>query len=109
MDVGTPVLRILVNFQCAPLQAVCEVNAIFRARHHRYQYTNIWESTSIGSVGIVGRIDNMYLGRLIFRSRITVSRDSHIAILIGLDCLKQFQGEINLKDSVLRLYIKDKS
>jgi hypothetical protein len=64
----------------------------------------------VGSGDIIGRIDNMMMrvGPLSFKSRISVLRDSHVDFLIGLDFLKRFEGEVSLKDNVLRLRAKDK-
>jgi len=64
----------------------------------------------VGSGEILGRIDQMMMrmGPLTFKSRIFVLRDSPVDFLIGLDFLKRFEGEVSLKDNVLRLNVKGK-
>lgn len=68
------------------------------------------KAQGVGSGEILGRIDQMMMrmGPLTFKSRIFVLRDSPVDFLIGLDFLKRFEGEISLKDNVLRLNVKGK-
>jgi len=64
----------------------------------------------VGSSDILGRIDglNMRVGPVSFQSRISILNNAGVDFLIGLDFLKRFRCEINMKDNNLILQVRDK-
>jgi hypothetical protein len=114
-----------------PLKAECEINgftipAIIDTGAqisimstdcaHKCGLTNridnryIGKAKGVGSGDIIGRIDNllMRIGPISFKSRISILKNAPVDFLIGLDFLKRFDGEIKLKDNVLKLKVKSK-
>lgn len=64
----------------------------------------------IGSSDILGRIDglNMRVGPVSFQSRISILNNAGVDFLIGLDFLKRFRCEINMKENTLILQVREK-
>lgn len=64
----------------------------------------------VGSTDILGRIDglNMRVGPVSFQSRISILNNAGVDFLIGLDFLKRFRCEINMKENTLILQVRDK-
>lgn len=64
----------------------------------------------VGSSDILGRIDglNMRVGPVSFQSRVSVLNNAGVDFLIGLDFLKRFRCEINMKENNLILQVRDK-
>lgn len=69
------------------------------------------KAIGVGSCEILGRIDNlsMRIGPVTFNSQISVLKDSSADFLIGLDFLRRFQGEISMRENVIRLRVRDKN
>ena len=67
-------------------------------------------AVGVGSSDIIGRIDGleMRVGPVSFEGRVSVLRDARVDFLIGLDLLKRFNTEVNLKDHVLKLQVRER-
>ena len=67
-------------------------------------------AVGVGSSDIIGRIDGlgMRVGPVSFEGRVSVLREARVDFLIGLDLLKRFRSEVNLRDHVLKLQVRDR-
>ena len=67
-------------------------------------------AVGVGSSDIIGRIDGleMRVGPVSFEGRVSVLREARVDFLIGLDLLKRFNTEVNLKDHVLKLQVRER-
>ena len=67
-------------------------------------------AVGVGSSDIIGRIDGlgMRMGPVSFEGKVSVLREARVDFLIGLDLLKRFKSEVNLKDHVLKLQVRDR-
>ena len=69
------------------------------------------KAIGVGSSDIIGRVNDLAirLGPISFSSRVSVLDKSGIDFLIGLDFLRKFHAEVNLKDNVLRLQVQNRN
>jgi len=67
-------------------------------------------AVGVGSSDILGRIDGlgMRVGPVSFDGKVSILREARVDFLIGLDTLKRFQAEVNLKEHVLKLQVRDR-
>ena len=64
----------------------------------------------VGSSDIIGRIDGlgMRVGPVNFEGKVSILREARVDFLIGLDLLQRFKTEVNLRDHVLKLQVRDR-
>ena len=131
---NTPEQQFSIRDQNVPLKVMCEINGhsipaiidtgaqisvmslacarrcqLGRQIDSRANYCG--RAIGIGSCDIVGRIDSlaMRIGPVSFNSHISILRESGADLLIGLDFLRRFGGEINLRNNEIRLKIRDRT
>lgn len=115
----------------APLQVLCEVNGFMvpaiidtgaqitimsASCAKRCRISNSIDTrysgraVGVGSSDIIGRIDGlgMRVGPVSFESKVSILREARVDFLIGLDLLQRFKTEVNLKDHVLKLQVRDR-
>jgi hypothetical protein len=65
----------------------------------------------VGASAILGRIDGLAtrIGPVNFQSRVSILDNARVDLLIGLDFLQRFRGEINLKENVLKFQVREKT
>lgn len=63
----------------------------------------------VGSSDIVGKIESvaMRIGPVSFNGDFSVLKDGQVDLLLGLDFLDRFHCDINLRESYLRLYVRE--
>ena len=68
------------------------------------------KAVGVGSSEIIGRVDGlgMRVGPVSFEGKVSVLREAQVDFLIGLDLLKRFKTEVNLKEHVLKLQVRDR-
>lgn len=68
------------------------------------------KAIGVGSSEIIGRVDGlgMRVGPVSFEGKVSVLREAQVDFLIGLDLLKRFKTEVNLKEHVLKLQVRDR-
>jgi len=67
-------------------------------------------AAGVGSSDIIGRIDGlgMRVGPVNFEGKVSILREARVDFLIGLDLLQRFKTEVNLRDHVLKLQVRDR-